>query len=146
MLPVSTLESPWEVQSLSTCISLICSGTSPVFSLGEYSHTKHKPMSWKESICVWKSLITSFLTDITRFWTDLINLGWFQPFRYLGLSFYRSHPFLDWSQHFGLISHLLKLVLFLWANLTFVSWGKQDCGSLYYCGDQVMNFIHNLLD
>ena len=26
------LETPWEVQSLSTCISLICSGTSPVFS------------------------------------------------------------------------------------------------------------------
>ena len=40
ILHVSILESPWEVQSLSTCISLICNGTSPVFSPGEYAHIK----------------------------------------------------------------------------------------------------------
>ena len=54
-------------QPPSTCMSLICSGTSPVFSPGKYSHTKHKQISWEESNCVHNFFSIPFLTDFTLF-------------------------------------------------------------------------------
>ena len=57
-------------QPPSTCMSLICSGTSPVFSLGEYSHTKPN----KTGFFFWKVLKGGGLFPIQKITLQILSV------------------------------------------------------------------------